>query len=206
MSANKLKVSLSIDARKEILAKLDSGVRIQDICQQFSVSQSCVYKIRKRRLEFEENSSKLKEYADSGDRKKIRMPKFEKTDKALYYWFRQQRALNRPVTDDLLRIKAIQFNQQLGEGSKFTASNGFLQSFKDRYSIKSKSLKGEIASADSLAADDYVKNKFPPIAAKFTRRTTFNMDEMSLDYRAMPKKSHVGPDDLCQVGKLHHTG
>lgn len=206
MSENKNKTSLTVNTRKIIIEKIDSGRKIDEISREFSVSKSCLYKLKKHRMEFEENSSKLAEYSDYGDRKRLRLPKFEKTDKALYYWFRQQRALNRPVTDDLLRVKAIQFHEKLADGDEFTASNGFLQGFKQRYCIKSKVLKGEIASADNEAADNYVNSKFPPIASKFTRKTTYNMDEFGLQYRAMPEKSLVARDDSCEVrkyGKLY---
>lgn len=201
MSEKKKKNSLSVTVRKDILKKLDSGIKVDSISQEFSVSKSCLYKIKKRRMEFEENTSKLADYADIEERKRVRLPKFEKTDKALFFWFRQQRALNRPVTDDLLRVKSKQFHEMLGDGTEFSASNGFLQRFKDRYCIKSKILKGEIASADDVAAEEYVNNQFPQIASKFTRKTTFNMDELGLEFRAMPEKSLVTRDDLCQVRK-----
>ncbi|XP_070614807.1 tigger transposable element-derived protein 1-like [Erythrolamprus reginae] len=72
--------------------------------------------------------------------------------------------------------------------STFTASKGWFDNFQRRYGLRSMSLHGETASADTGAAEEYVHGTFKEIIEEgaYLPEQVFNMDETGLLWKRMP--------------------
>ena len=67
----------------------------------------------------------------------------ESLDKALYTWFIQERNRGTPLSDPILKEKALWYQQQLHPGdSSFSASEGWLNRWKQRHGIRQFSIQG----------------------------------------------------------------
>ena len=71
-------------------------------------------------------------------------------EEALHKWFQSLRTQNIPVSQDVLREKAVIFYNKARENGaqlpKFEASKGWLEKFQKRYNISSKIITGESES------------------------------------------------------------
>lgn len=191
-------VSITQENKQKILTALKSGQSPQSLAQQFNVNVSTIYNIKKGENAQQNLSGNFAEYRNLNNRMKMRRPKYEQVDQCLWFWFRQMRARDFPVTGDMILLKAEFFNLALSGDPSWKPSAGFLRTFKNRYGIRSKQLSGEIASADVDAASEYVAN-YELENEGFDKECSYNADESSLAYRALPDKSLVEPGDACQV-------
>lgn len=191
-------VSLSNENRSRIEEALKNGQSPVSLAQEHKVHLSTIYNIKKSMNDDKKPSGNFQEYKDLQNRKRMRLPKYQQVDQCLYYWFRQMRARDFPVTGDMILQKAEEFYKGLGNLEEWKPSNGFLRTFKNRYGISSKQLCGEVASADSEAADAYV-NSYATENSEFDLECTYNGDETGLNHKSLPNKSLVEHGDTCQV-------
>ena len=77
--------------------------------------------------------------------------------------------------------------------STFNASKGWFEKFQKRFGLKNVSLHGEVASADTAGAEEYVSNKFKAIIEEggYRPEQVFNMDETALFWRKMPSRTFI---------------
>ncbi len=114
--------------------------------------------------------------------KRQRTVKYPLMETALYRWFlTYQDQVN--MSGDLTKEKAAYFLAELYPGhGAFEFSNGWLESFKNRRSIKSYRRFGESGSANMAV----IKESLPQIHLtldQYERRDIYNMDEAGLFYR-----------------------
>ncbi|XP_070401469.1 tigger transposable element-derived protein 1-like [Nothobranchius furzeri] len=85
---------------------------------------------------------------------------------------------------------------------RFTASKGWFERFKKRFSLKSVSLCGEAASAGTEAADIYAKETFTNIIAEggYKPEQVFNMDETGLFWKRMPSRTFLFKEEAKASG------
>lgn len=88
--------------------------------------------------QFEEN-------ADLNKRRFHNSCKFEQLNRFMWNWYLEARARGIPVSGTLIQERALKYSQEL-RIPDFKASNGWLQSWKSRYSIKS----FKVSSSDSV--------------------------------------------------------
>jgi hypothetical protein len=168
------------------------------LAQEHKVHLSTIYNIKKSLNDEKKIAGNFSEYKDLQNRKRMRLPKYEKIDRCLFFWFRQMRAKDFPVTGDMILEKAEMFNKDLGIEQNWKPSNGFLRTFKNRYGIRSKELCGEVASADLEAVDEFINN-YAAENGEFDPNCTYNGDETGLNHKSLPCKSLVEAGDSCQV-------
>ncbi|XP_070612805.1 tigger transposable element-derived protein 1-like [Erythrolamprus reginae] len=79
----------------------------------------------------------------------------------------------------------------------FTASKGWFEKFQRRYGLKSVSLHGEAASADTGAAENFVQRTFKDLIAEggYLPEQVFNMDETGLFWKRMPSRTFLMQDE-----------
>lgn len=97
-----------------------------------------------------------------------------------------QEARNNPVTDDLIRNKAIELAGNLGL-IDFKHSNGTLCRFKERKGLKSFNAVGEMAGVNIELLDDEI-SYLQDLIKEYRPKDVFNMDETGLYYRLMPSR------------------
>ncbi|XP_076234548.1 uncharacterized protein LOC143179281 [Calliopsis andreniformis] len=128
----KRRTMLSIEQKAEICYKLESGVSVGTIADEYHIHPTTVRGIRR-------NGMKVRELANQGLRmlkkKRLRKPEFEDLEDRLHMWILERRKLGEPLSDSLLHKKALEINEQFGGPSSFKASVGWLVKFKHRRDI-----------------------------------------------------------------------
>ncbi len=77
---------------------------------------------------------------------------------------------------------------------EFTASNGWLQKFRERHHISFKTIVGEAGLVDKSVTDNYLNEILPNLIASYKPEDIFNADETALFYRAQPAKTMIYKD------------
>ena len=118
-----------------IIKRKDPDVRLSDENELGVDNKGFLRKKKENRLQLNAN-------AKNSDLKKlrIRVARFPSLKEALYKWFQSLRSRNVPVSQDILKTKAIEFYNR----ANFEASNGWLEKFQKRYNISSKCITGEV--------------------------------------------------------------
>ncbi|XP_061195739.1 tigger transposable element-derived protein 4-like [Saccostrea echinata] len=130
----------------------------------------------------------------STPRKRHRSAHHENMEDALYMWFSNARAKNIPVTDDILKLKAKKFGDDLGVHD-FKYSNGWLNRFKTDMELS-----GESAGIHpDLIFDGRVKAR--EAMSNYDLKNIFNIDETGLFYRILPDRSLTTADATKGVKK-----
>jgi hypothetical protein len=122
-------------------------------------------------------------------------------EEALEMWFRQQRAMNIPISGTMLAEKARKFEDQLNI-LDFKASNGFIDRFKKRHGISFYQVAGEAADADANAAKDWKEKVLPTLLQRYAPEDVYNADESGLFYEGLPTKTLAYKGAKCSGGKL----
>ena len=142
---------------------------------------------RKKILKFSTDPSCLKK------RCIVRKANDEVFDNAMHLWFTQERLKGTPLSGTLVMEKARMLYSQLYPGKSeddFKASTGWLQRFKQRHGIRQLRLQGETLSADTAAAEEFVKSFQEYIEEhQLSMNQVFNCDETGLYWRLLPNKT-----------------
>ena len=109
-------------------------ISCRDIAEIFNIGKTSAETIIK-------NEEIWKDYATfEGNRKRIRLGKFNKLNEAMYFWYIKCCAANMYPTGALIKEKALLMKEKTIESNpeldKFHASNGWLGSFKTTYGIR----------------------------------------------------------------------
>jgi len=147
-------------------------------------AQSTISAILKRKVEL---STML---ASDLTLKKRRVMAFSDLDSALANWVLQCEHKGIRLSGDLIKAKAKKFADMLKipENEQLNFSNGWLQSFQERYTLKHFKLHGESGSADI----DAINVSLPDIIRttnKYCLSDIYNMDETGLFYRMTPDRT-----------------
>ena len=93
----------------------------------------------------------------------------------------------------MLQSEANECAMKLNKNN-FTASNGWLKSFCDRHQIKSSSLHGESADVSVDAVQQWMSD-LPKLTEGYELHDIFNCDKTSISFKALPKKTLLGPNE-----------
>ncbi|XP_017794487.1 PREDICTED: jerky protein homolog-like [Habropoda laboriosa] len=198
MASSGKRHTVAVKKRLEILQKLEEGLSVNDLAVEYGVSERT---IRRYRLE----SITIRQLCKNPMRaqsKRRRASSYENMESQLYEWVLQRQALGDVLTNALLQEKAKELQQQFGSSSNFTASQGWLSRFKARYGMRLVNMYEEMIDANELAAE-----KFSDELAKILRDENFqeddiyNMDESSLMWKAVPKKTLVHQGERLVDGR-----
>ncbi|XP_060065142.1 tigger transposable element-derived protein 6-like [Ylistrum balloti] len=137
----------------------------------------------------------------SPSRKKVRTAKYEDTETALLKWFTHARDNNLPVTGPMLKAKAKDLAEKIGE-QNFACSTGWLDRFKDRHNISFKKICGEAKSVD-IASDAMTKwaDDLRVILSEYQPQDIFNADETGIFFRLLPNRTLDFKGTDCHGGK-----
>lgn len=126
--------------------------------------------------------------------KKSRKCTFPDVDECVKKWFTQCRDQGIPISGQMMQRKAEDFAKELGHGSDFKGSNGWLESFKNRHEIVFRKLCGE------SVCEEWIKD-IPALVKGYKPKDIFNADETGLFYQCLPDKNAMFKDEECRGGK-----
>lgn len=118
----------------------------------------------------------------------------------MFKWFKQARANNIPLNRPIIQEKAMEFVTDL-KFMDFKASNGWLESWRSRFSIGFFKVCGESADVDDNVVDDF-RSKIGKIVEGYKAEDIFNADETGLFFKALPDKTLAPKGEACKGGKL----
>lgn len=190
MGVTKNIIKLSIKKRSAILSEVDKGVTVNVLCEKYNVHKSTISRIKAKR-------SALRQFvtrAESGPGKRVTLKasEYPQMEKALYGWFQKQRAKNVPLSNDIIKSKAIQLHQKIREKPCFNASNGWIAKFKKRHGIRMLKICGEkLSNKCKLVEPFLLKFRQKIKQLNLTADQIYNADESGLFYRMLPNRTLV---------------
>ncbi|XP_070607844.1 putative CENPB DNA-binding domain-containing protein 1 [Erythrolamprus reginae] len=174
--AKKSRRILTIKEKIDILDMLKEGRSYADVGRQYGINESSVRTIRKDEKKIRQSS--LMAFNKAAKRMVTpRNKRLMKMEAALSVWVQDCRKKSIALDTNTIRTKAQQLYNRLedteggdaDEGNAapatFTASKGWFEKFQRRYGLKSVSLHGEAASADTGAAENFVQRTFKDLIA-----------------------------------------
>ena len=204
--------NISIATKMEVLKKIKSGKKLVEIERSFNLHEASVRTIKR-------NQEKIKRSANgvcsltATKISRCRDPLIHKTETLLHMWIPDQRKKGSSISSIVIQHKARSLFEQLKDAEqtesvadvKFSASKGWLESFKKRFNIRNVHLTGEAASADIVAALAF-RAGFQKIGNdnNYSPRQIFNVNETELFWKRMPNRSFITETEKsCSGFKAH---
>ncbi len=188
--------TLTLKEKMEVI-DLWGKMNVKQLCDKFKCGKTQIYGIIKNKNQITEEWLKGERNLHS---KRQKICPNEQVNKILFKWFIDARNKNLPISGPMLQEQGKQIASKL-ENSDFKASNGWLESFRKRYSISYKQISGEAKDVDPLTVDDW-KNKIEEICDGYSAENIGNCDETGLFFRALPNKTLTLKNEKCIGGKL----
>ncbi|CAG8627739.1 13582_t:CDS:2 [Acaulospora morrowiae] len=188
-----------------IIRRKDADVKLSDekLAVEFGIEPSTISGILRNKEKF----LQLHADAKSLDLKKthIQMARFYSLEEIFYKWFEGLRSQNIPVSQDLLKMKAVKlYNKAIEQGAQFSnfeVSNGWLEKFQNQYDIRCKTITGESKSA-CLNQVENGRKELQQIIAMFNIDNVYNTNETGLFFRLGPNKTLVLKGDKAKDGSF----
>ena len=151
------------------------------------------------------NAKKLREDYETfkGTYKKRRHGKYHLINEIVYKWYSKCCSLNISPYGEMIQEEALKVKERLSEEGQnfqdFTASNGWLESFKDSYGIRETRIVGEGDDVSVMTVKSWLE-RLPELTKGFAPQDIINMDEFAVFFRALPDKG------LREKGKSSRGG
>ena len=137
---------------KVILGSDKDGKSSRFLAEQFNVGKTQILNILKRKREYLDDYERN---APSNKKRCMRKTGNEDINNLCWNWFTDSRSRMTAVSGPLLQEKALHFAKELGN-TTFTASNGWLDSFKKCNNIGGAIMAGESGAVNQENKDEFV--------------------------------------------------
>ncbi|KAM5166057.1 small integral membrane protein 8 isoform 1-T1 [Callospermophilus lateralis] len=148
---------LSIAQKVKLLEKLDSGISVKRLTEEYGVGMTTIYDLKKQKDKL------LKFYAESDEpklmknRKTLHKAKNEDLDRVLKEWIRQRRNEHMPLNGMLIMKQAKIYHDELKIQGNCEYSTGWLQKFKKRHGITFLKICGDKTAANNKATEKFIE-------------------------------------------------
>ena len=122
-------------------------------------------------------------------------------DSALLKWFSVEVEEGAAINGPLLMEKANKFATELGY-DEFKCTLSWVTGFKERHSIKLRSVQGEELAVNLTEVDSWHKTVWQSILQEYSARDIYNCDESVLFFKLLPNKTLACKGQRCPGGKL----
>ncbi|CAG8761021.1 9337_t:CDS:2, partial [Cetraspora pellucida] len=183
--------AITLEKKVEIIKKREENTKLshQDLANQYHVDRSTISNILRDKDKYLQLYNTT---PHAQQRVRVQKGQFHIIDEAVYKLFLEFRSQNVPVSQDILKTKALSIYERLKDGgvefpSTFNASNGWVFGFQQRFGISSKTISGESESADKAAVESGRRTrKFKPFVIGKSARPlcmkTTNMSKLPVHY------------------------
>ena len=199
LSAARKRKCLSLD---EKIATLDYAnehpkMGCWKIAEHFSVGKTAVSNILKDGKNLRKDFKFFK-----GNYKKRRHGKHHAINEILYNWYGKCTSANLYPDGSLLQEEAMEIKRRLNkeEFPGFTASNGWLDSWKQTYGVREKRLCGEANEVSTTTIQAWIE-RLPELCQKYEPRNILNLDELGLFFKVLPEKGLAEKTKKSESGK-----
>lgn len=202
-------VRITVERKKEIIAKYENGVRVSDLASQYGMAKSTISTFLKNK-----DLIKAADVAKGVTMISKQRPQImEELEKLLLIFIKKKELAGNSISEAIICKKALQIYNDLeketpststeGDTGAFTfkASRGWFENFKHRSGIHSLTRHGGTASTDKDAAKKYVQEFSDYIKAEgFLPQQVFNCDETGLFWKRMPSKTYITKEEKALPG------
>ncbi|XP_037520679.1 tigger transposable element-derived protein 6-like [Rhipicephalus sanguineus] len=196
MDAKKRK-NLDLATKADIIRCVEAGEKKSSVAEAFGIPRSTLSTILRNKADVKAKASQ----SCHSQACRVRVPAYDKVEKALYAWFLETRAKNIPIDGPMLMEKAKWFAAALGVDG-FTGGTGWQQRFKTRYGIVGKTLSGESGATNSQDTEKWLSEEWPNIRDNFAPSDIYNADETALFWQMLPNKTLDLKGTSCHGGKM----
>ena len=203
--AKRKTVRTTIELKKEIIAKYESGVRVSDLASQYEMAKSTISTILKHKEVLKKADVAMGVTAISKQRPQI----MEEMEKLLLIFTKEKMLAGDSISEALICEKALQIYEDLlkttgGESASsftFKASRGWFEKFRHRTGIHRVTRHGEAASSDKAAGEKYVTEFSETIKAEeYVPEQVFNCDETGLFWKKLTANMHITKEETKMPG------
>lgn len=213
MSAKKqtIRKAISLEVKIKILDRLAPGEGATSVGKYFNLKESTIRTIKKNEEAIRKSviaGTNMSAHTSSYTRDIVK----EKMEKALVIWMEDCSQKRIPVDGNGIKQMALRIYKQMKEMEpqtsgqrdkkfEFSASTGWMTGYLQRHALHNIKIRGEIASADEVAAKE-----FPQKLAKiieeggYTADQVWNADETGLFWKRMPSRTYVAKSQKIASG------
>ncbi|CAK9825672.1 Tigger transposable element-derived protein 1 [Anthophora retusa] len=214
MSDIKLKrKAISLETKIKILDRLRNGEGSTALGKTFGLNEATIRTIKKNEIAIRQSvisGTNLSVKSSSYTRDAVK----EKMEKALIIRLEENAQKRIPVDGNNIKQQALSFYKMIKDEQPststqttaeksyvFSASTGWMRGFLHRHALHNIKIKGEIASGDQKAAEEY-QLKLKKIIADggYSPDQVFNADETSLFWKKMPRRTYVAKSQKSAGG------
>ena len=194
----------TVELKKEVIAKHESGVRVCDLALQYGLPKSTISTWLKNREAIKAaNVASGVTSVTSFKRPAI----LEEMEKLLMIFIKDKELAGDSISESVICAKALDIYKDLKKSlpevdhGDFKASRGWFEKFKGRTGIHSVVRHGEASSADKAAAEKFVGEfgKFVD-SEGYTPQQVFNCDETGLFWKRMPNRTFITKEEKALPG------
>ncbi|XP_017754456.1 PREDICTED: tigger transposable element-derived protein 1-like [Eufriesea mexicana] len=200
---------ISLVDKIEILNRLKNGEKISSVAKSLNLNESTVRTLKKNE---EKIRKTIANGCPSGAKRvtRTRHVNMVKMERALMIWLEDCISKKVPVCGNLIKQKALKIYEHFKgvdhrsserHSHRFTASTGWLQKLKKRYSLHDIKFQGERAEADAEAVKKF-RMELPRIIDEggYAPDQIFNADETTLYWKKLPSRSHISKNERQTSG------
>ncbi|XP_061126126.1 tigger transposable element-derived protein 1-like [Syngnathus typhle] len=196
-------VMRTIELKKELIAKFESGTRVSDLATQYNMAKSTISTILKKK-EAIKAADVAKGVKTLTSRRHYPM---EDVEKLLLQWVTERQARGEKVSEPIICERARQLYSDLTRDSPgdspddFKASRGWFENFKKRSGIRYVVRKKDTLRADKEGAKKFVEGFQAFVrSGGFLPQQVFNCDETGLFWKKMPKRTYLTREEKSLPG------
>ncbi|XP_053235427.1 tigger transposable element-derived protein 1-like isoform X2 [Podarcis raffonei] len=190
----------TLEEKVAVLDLLRTGMSVSKVARVYGRNESSIRAIKVREREIRQavaSGAPITAKVTS----QVRDQTLVKAEKALYLWLEDMNGQGLPVDGNMMREKALDlyalFKPLTDEGrpcdeKEFKASQGWLNSFRNRFNLKNGHSPGEAAPTDKQAVKPYSKQLKKLIEEKgYLPEQVFNAGETGLFWKKMPSHTYI---------------
>lgn len=185
---------LPLELKIEIIKRINSGERKADMAEEYSVNTSTIKSIMKKADTY---LACWKKGMFKPDSKKLKGPKREDVEEALFSWYKQAIENDAVVSGAILCTKAVDFARKLGH-TDFKPTHGWLDRFKKRKKIVFG--RGASKRRREEKTQDCISSISPQMLTDYESNDIFTVELLGLFYRALPSAVDTLRGNRCPGG------
>lgn len=194
------RINLTINQKLEIIQKLESGMSVAHICEQYGIKKQTVSDIKKNKSKINKFTLMCDVGENSNPRKRMKLARETSLEEAILKWYGQQRSCGVPVRAVELKSAAIKLANHMN--IPFRASDGWLWRFRKRHGIMNKRIYGEASSAPKEEIEPFRQKLIDHINNEMLLESQiYNADETALLWRTLPESTQASKYEKSNSGR-----
>ena len=188
----------SLEEKVKIITYAEENPQLgsRKLAVEFGCGRTCIQTLMKQK---EVIMTDWKCSKNSSLKKKGKSEEYQDINNAIWRWFCMAREALIPVSGPMIQEEALQIASKLNV-AEFTASNGWLEKWKNRHNVKQFSVAGEDGQVNAETLESWAE-RLPEIVKGYELKDIWNADETGLFWRALPDKSLSVSKGRCKGGK-----